>query len=141
IQLSRIMGISRIDVRLDGENYCLPSIRVGDRIVVVSGGFIRTAMIYEDLWLEETSVKNPETFLAQIKQEKLDADVFTFSQRLPEVTPKYDFHLDWDNVAAIPLKTFEDWWQNRLPQESRKNVRRAAKRGVNVRSVQLDEQL
>jgi hypothetical protein len=49
--------------------------------------------------------------------------------------------MDWDNVAAIRLDNPEDWWENRLPQETRKNVRRSAKRGVVVRVASLDDDL
>ncbi len=48
--------------------------------------------------------------------------------------------MEWDNVAAIPLAGgFKDWWENRLPQEARKNARRAAKRGVTTQLVELTD--
>jgi hypothetical protein len=44
------------------------------------------------------------------------------------------------NVAAIPLRDFASWW-NGVPQETRKNVRRAERRGVAIRDVELDDDL
>ena len=42
------------------------------------------------------------------------------------------------NSAAIPITNFNDWWEKRLPQETRKNVRRASRRGVTTRVVSMD---
>src|SRR5690606_11595527 len=56
-------------------------------------------------------------------------------------TPRYPFRVEWENWAVIPVRTYEDWWEGRLPQETRKNVRRAQKRGVEVRSVPFDDDL
>jgi hypothetical protein len=55
----------------------------------------------------------------------------TFPQRIDEPTPKYRFPMEWDNAAVARTGNFQQWWQ-KLPQESRKNARRAGKRGVTV---------
>src|SRR4029077_1221269 len=75
-----------------------------------------------------------------LKESKLKADVFTFAQRPPRIAPKYDYHFEWDNWAAIPTTCFNHWWE-KLPQESRKNVRRAAKRGVVVKVTPFHDDL
>ena len=46
----------------------------------------------------------------------------------------------WESVAAITLSRFTDWW-DKLPQDTRKNVRRSAKRGVVVQVKPLDDEL
>ena len=45
-----------------------------------------------------------------------------------------------DNAAAIPTASFSKWWDG-LPQESRKNVRRAGRNGVVVKEVVFDDAL
>ena len=50
------------------------------------------------------------------------------------------YRFEWDNVAAIRTSHFKAWW-DALPQEARKNARRAAKRGVEVKPVELDDDL
>jgi hypothetical protein len=72
---------------------------------------------------------------------ELKADIFTFAERPPQVTPRYPYRFDWDNWAVLPTASYKEWWENRLPQESRKNVRRAAKRGVVARVVPFDDDL
>ena len=57
--------------------------------------------------------------------------------RLQEVTT---CRLRWEDTAEIQTKDVQAWWVS-LPQETRKNVRRAQRRGVAVRPVELDEHL
>jgi len=65
---------------------------------------------------------------------------FTFTRPLPRCEPCHPFHFEWDNVAVARLDQFDKWWES-LPQETRKNVRRAQRRGVTVRRVQFDDEL
>ena len=90
--------------------------------------------------MEGVTVEDPDVFITKLKKSKLKADVFTFAQRPPQIAPKYEYHFEWDNWAAIPTTCFKDWWEN-LPQESRKNVRRAGRRGVVVKIVPFDDNL
>ena len=129
------------EIRISGKTLYVPSMDICGRTVVVTGKWIRTAEIRDEQVVEGTSVEDPELFITRLKESELKADIFTFTQRPPEITPKYDYHFDWDNWAVIPTTSFKDWWENRLPQESRKNVRRAAKRGVVVRVVPFDDDL
>jgi hypothetical protein len=129
------------EIRIAGKTMSVPSAEICGRTVVVTGKGIRTAQIKDEQVVEGISVVDPESFIVELKQSKLNADIFTFTQRPLETAPKYDYHFDWDNWAAISITSFNDWWENRLPQESRKNVRRAAKRGVSLRVVPFDDEL
>jgi len=119
----------------------VPTVRVENRLVLALGRWVRIAVVHDENWAEGEVIKDPTGAVSQLKAAKFKVDVFTFSQKFPNIKPKYDFHMEWDNVAAVPLTTYSDWWENRLPQETRKNVRRSAKRGVTVRSVPLDDGL
>ncbi len=129
------------EIRSAGKTFYVPSAEVCGRTVVVTGKWIRTAQVKDEEVVEGVTVVYPESFITKLKESELKADVFTFAQRPPETTPKYDYHWEWDNWAAVSITCFKDWWENRLPQESRKNVRRAAKRGVVVRIVPFDDNL
>jgi hypothetical protein len=129
------------EIRIAGKTLQVPSVEICGRTVVTRGKRIKTAQIKDEQVVEGVSVEDPESFIARIKQSGLNADIFTFTQRSPEGAPKHDYHFEWDNWAAIATTSFKNWWENRLPQESRKNVRRAAKRGVTVRIVPFDDDL
>jgi hypothetical protein len=128
------------EIRIAGKTLYVPSTDISGRTVVVTGKWIRTAQIKDEDVVEGVTVEDPDLFIIKLKESKLKADVFTFAQRPPEVTPKFDYHSEWDNWAAMPTTSFKDWWEN-LPQESRKNVRRAAKRGVVVKVTPFDYDL
>jgi len=128
------------EVRFAGKTFYVPSAEICGRTVVVTGKWIRTAQVKDEEVVEGVIVVDPESFITKLKESELKPDVFTFAQRPPETTPKYDYHLEWDNWAAVRTTCFKDWWEN-LPQESRKNVRRATKRGVVVKVTPFDDDL
>src|SRR5436190_8378830 len=128
------------EIRVAGKTVHVPSAEICARTVVVTGKLIRTAEVKDEEVVEGVLIEDPDAFITKLKESKLQADVFTFAQRPPETTPKYDYHWEWDNWAAVRTTCFKDWWEN-LPQESRKNLRRAARRGVVVRIVPFDDNL
>jgi len=128
------------EIRIAGKTLYVPSTDICGRTVVVTGKWIRTAQIKDEDVVEGVTVEAPDSFIIKLKESNLKADVFTFAQRPTDVTPKFDYHSEWDNWAAMPTTCFKDWWEN-LPQESRKNVRRAAKRGVVVKVTPFDDDL
>jgi hypothetical protein len=128
------------EVRIKGKTAYVPSANIDGRTVIATGKFFKVASIRDADVVEGELVKNPITFAAALKKSGLNADVLTFFQRPPEVSPRFDLFFDWDNYAAVTISTFENWWEN-VPQETRKNVRRAAKRGVVTKSVPFDDEL
>jgi hypothetical protein len=128
------------EISIAGKTLSVPSAEICTRTVVVTGKWIKTAEIKDEGVVQGVTVEDPGSFITKLKESKLAADVFTFVQRPPEITPKYHYPWEWDNWAVISTACFNDWWE-KLPQESRKNVRRAAKRGVVVKVVQFDDDL
>jgi len=139
--MSICANVEQAEIRISGKTLYVPSTEICGRTVVITGKWIKTAQIKDEELVEGVPVEDPESVITKLKESELEADVFTFAQRPPEITPKYDYRFEWDNWAAVPTTSFKDWWENRLPQESRKNVRRAAKRGVIVRVVPFDDEL
>lgn len=137
------MAADSLEISVKGKWVTVPALDVGGRKVVVTGRWIKVAVIHDDDWLEG-EIDNPEQCIKLIKEchsDGLEADIFTFAQKLPSIDPKYPYPMEWDSVAAIQLISFTDWWEKSLPQESRKNARRAAKRGVVVEVRTFDDAL
>src|SRR4029077_4764375 len=118
---------------IKGRDTVAPCIEIAGRKVILTGNILKVAQIFDEELVEGEAVPNPLAFIANLRASPLKADVFTFAQRPPETTPKFNETLEWDNWAVASIASFQDWWE-KLPQESRKNVRRAAKKGVSVRS-------
>lgn len=124
-----------------GKTLYVPSAEICGRTVVVTGNWLRMAAVKDEELVEGETVEDPSAFVEGMRESPLRADILTFAQKLPETTPKYAYDFEWDNYAAVPVTSFEEWWEKRLPQESRRNVRRAAKRGVTVKVAQFDDEL
>ncbi|MGO8927559.1 MAG: hypothetical protein ACLQU3_11795 [Limisphaerales bacterium] len=127
------------EVSIKGRIVRLPATRIAGRTLVVSGGWLKVAAVHDEDWLEGEIVPDPEYFIRTLKEGELQADILTFAQKFSD-QPKFKYLFEWDNVAVIRITSFADWWEG-LPQESRKNVRRAERRGVVVKTADFGEEL
>lgn len=134
------MALKQVEIRVAGKNTLVPAADILGRTVFVRGGRVKIASELDADVTPGECVSNSDQFVAELKKSGLKADVFTFFQRPPDVKPKFDCHLEWDNYAVVDCENFDAWWE-KLPQEARKNTRRSAKRGVVVRPVAYDDAL
>jgi hypothetical protein len=132
-------NIGSDEIRVRGKNYTVPSAKVGDRLVVVSKRLPRIASIKDEEFIQGEPVSEPKELIDAMRKNGLRADIFTFVQKFPDVTPKYDFHMEWDNVAAFEVKSYTDWLQNRISHSIRKNIKRSARRGITVEQRELSD--
>jgi len=111
---------------------------IGDCEIQVGGGLLRTARLALDTY---DSVENPEAMVAALRASGVRIDLFTFMQTLPNLTPHYAYPMEWGNVAALPVSTFDHWWGTQINRKARKAVRIAERRGIVVREVPFDDGL
>jgi hypothetical protein len=133
------MEIGFAEISVKGKIIRVPAILVNGTTIILEGNWIKKATIKDEFWIGGSVIGNPESIIGKLKETKLGADIFSFSQKLPFTEPTYNYHLEWSNLAAIRLTSFSEWWKS-LPQEARKNVRRAEKRGVVVRQIKFDDE-
>src|SRR5262249_53138825 len=134
--------LGAVEASSQGKWQTVPALHVGDCAVVVKSGWLRQAIVHDEEWLE-TALADPRACLDGLKTREgraLKADVFTFAQRVPDTTPRLPHYSELESIAVCHVTTFKAWWEA-LPQESRKNVRRAEKRGVTVSLRELDDDL
>lgn len=110
---------------------------IDNREILITGRLFKTARIDEE-WFED--VENPQVLIDELKCSKPGADVFTFWQRLPERRPKYDYYREWDNVAALPIKSYEAWWQEQIKARTRNLIRKSEKKGVVVKETEFNDE-
>jgi len=122
-----------------GKAISVPSADIDNRTVITTGKWLRIAAVQDEDMLEGETVTDPASFVQHLKETDLNAAIFTFAQKLPFTTPKYKYHLDWDNLAVIPITTFSEWWQKRIEASVRRAIRKAAKVGVVVKVAELDD--
>ena len=112
-------------------------IRIADQTYSITGGPIAIARL-EDEWYED--VKDPDAVIAFLNENpEFKPDIVTFWQRLPDLTPKYPFHLEWDHIAAMPTSSYNDWFQHHIKPRVRTSIRKAEKEGVVVKETVWDD--
>lgn len=117
----------------------VPSSCFDGRTIVAIGRWIKTAVVWDEELLQGEAVPDPETYIAQLQNSGLRADIFTFAQKMPNVLPRHNFPLEWDCVAVIPITTSSEWWKNLTCRDVRRSVRKAKKLGVVVKEVEFDD--
>lgn len=131
------MSANTAAVSIKGATSSVASLQVDGHTIIRRGTWLRIARIFDEIWLD-TPLTSPELTIETVRASSLGADLFTFSQLLPDVTPHHSHHIEWENLAVARTTSFDAWWEA-LPQESRKNTRKAAKRGITISPVQFDE--
>ena len=132
------LPIQQSEIRVRGRNTNVPSVQVSGRTIIVTGKWLKVARARDEELVEGEAIPNAHDFVSKLKENGLPIDILVFSQRIDEPHPKYEYPMQWDNAAAADARNFDQWWK-RLPQETRKNVRRAAKRGVSVQIANFDD--
>jgi hypothetical protein len=128
-----------IETRIKGKAARVPSAQIAGRTIMTTGRWLKIAAARDEELVEGEIVQNPKSFISELKRSGLKADVLTFPQRLEESAPKYSYSFEWDNAAVAFTQNFTAWWE-KLPQETRKNVRRATKKGVSVQVAKFDNE-
>ncbi|PYX10823.1 MAG: hypothetical protein DMG88_00965 [Acidobacteria bacterium] len=136
------MIANNFEISVKGRWVSVPALDVNGNTIVVGGRWLKVAAIHDEEWLEH-EIEDPELCMKTLKEHRsqgVRADIFTFAQKLPATSPKYKYSMGRDSIAAVRTTSFKEWWE-KLPQESRKNVRRSQKRGVAVGVKQFDDDL
>lgn len=115
-------------------------IRVLNHDLVVAGTLLKVARLEQE-WYED--VDEPEDMIGALASGPgagSRADLFTFWQRLPDVTPRYDYHLELEQIAALPVSTYEHWWSDQIKSRTRGLIRKSEKQGVVVREAEYTDE-
>jgi hypothetical protein len=110
---------------------------VGGKTIRVEGGLMRVACLDAEPC---HFIDNPEESIRALRGCSVRVDLFTFLQRLPQASPKYSYPMEWDNLAVVPVSTFDRWWKEIGPK-TRNMVRLAEKKGVELREIPFDDTL
>ena len=127
------------EIRVKGKSVFVPSAQIEGRTVIATGNWLKLAAAQDEELIEGDTALDPQSFVSQLKKSGLNADLFTFAQKLGDSAPKYTHHLEWDNLAVIRITSFSEWWEKRVESSVRRAVRKAAKLGLVVRLAVLDD--
>jgi hypothetical protein len=108
------------------------------REIRVEGFLCRVARLDADKY---KFLEDPNPILEGLKKSGTRIDLFTFLQELPETSPKFSYPMEWDNLAVLPVSTFDEWWNKQIGFKARNKAKQAQKKGVVVREAAFDEDL
>jgi hypothetical protein len=106
--------------------------------IKVRGHFIRVARLDGEKYVFPD---DPAAMSEALRKTGVRIDLFTFLQRLPGTSPQHTYHLEFDNLAVLPISTFDHWWNKQLRSYPRNRARQAEKKGVVLREVPLNDDL
>jgi hypothetical protein len=88
----------------------------------------------------EEDVEDPDGAIHELMRMPHRPDLFTFWERLPANTARFSYHLEWNHIAALPIRSFEHWWDHQVKSNVRGAVRKAEKRNVIVRKTEFTDE-
>ncbi|MFZ4649365.1 MAG: glycosyltransferase [Rubrivivax sp.] len=132
---------AHVEVSRRGKVAQRPAASVNGVTVVAEDGWLRRSVVLDEDWLAAPPVSDPAAFVKALRASGLAADLFSFRTQGPAAPLRLADHpwrIDPDNLACIDVRDVPAWWEG-LPQQTRKNVRRAAKKDLVVRVAPFDE--
>lgn len=122
---------------LIGEPHDREGLYVDQKQIVVSGKLFRTARLLAEGC---EFVGDPVSFISKLKRNGAKADLFTFRQRPSEREPKFDYPMERESLAILPIDSYEKWWKTQIKDKTRNMVRKAGKKGVILQSSELTDE-
>lgn len=115
-----------------------PGFVIDGRELVVEGRFCNIAHLDAD---DYKFLDDPAAAIAKLRGDRERIDLFTFLQKLPDTNPKYSYPFEWDNMAVLPISTYENWWNKQIGFKARNKAKQAEKKGVVVQEAPLNDAL
>lgn len=108
------------------------------RDVKVSGQLVRVARLDGEKYVFPG---DPPAMAEGLRNAGTRIDLFTFLRPLTETSVHFPYYVETENLAVLPVSTFEDWWNHQLRSYPRNRARQAEKRGVVLHEVALNDAL
>lgn len=137
---SSTQSVQQAEIRIRGKATRVPSVDIGGRTIVSTGRWIKVASVREEDLITGATISDLEPFLNRLRKSGLNADIFTFAQRVPDSEARYPVRTEWENAAAIHITTFQQWLEKSISRGARKAVNRAKKLGVIARVVDFSDE-
>lgn len=128
-----------MEIGIKGKGVSVPAVQVCGRTVISTGKWLKVAGVHDEELTEGPLVASPDAFLKDLGASPLEADLFTFCEKLESSNLLHPYHSEWDNLAVIPVTTFAEWWEKRVESSVRRAVRKASKAGLVIKVAELDD--
>jgi hypothetical protein len=106
--------------------------------VSIRGSLVKIARLDGEKFL---FTGEPESIIGALRSGGQRVDLFTFLQKVSDRIPKYDYPMEWDNLAVLPISTFDEWWNKQIGFKARNKAKQAEKKGIVIREVPFSDEL
>jgi hypothetical protein len=113
-------------------------LKIRNKNISIKGRLIRVARLDGEKF---EFPDDPVTLVTELRRCGRRIDLFTFLQRLPDTSPKFPYPMEWDNLAVLPVSTYDNWWNKQIRSYPRNRARQAEKKGVVLREVPFGDAL
>lgn len=111
---------------------------IEDKEIIISGRLIKIAEVATEWYYK---IDDIESLIEKFKKSNYQADIFSFFQSPAETEPKYNkYHMEWQEIASMPIESFDVWWNQKIQKHVRKKVKKAEKKGVVVKLVNFNDE-
>src|ERR1019366_8169100 len=101
---ARTPAHSSIEISVRGKWLRVPALEACGQTITVAGKWIKIAAVHDEAWMK-TEVMNPEACIQRIKEQHdiARADMFSFAQKVPSITPRYQYPMELESVAVARI--------------------------------------
>jgi len=126
------------DTLLKGRPAKIRCLDIFGQTFVFAGRAVSTIGL-EDEWFED--IADPHAVIQALKSTRDPApDILTFWQRMPDIEPRHSFHVEWEEIAVLPIQSYDHWWKSQIKSRVRSQIRKAEKEGLLVKEVAYDDE-
>lgn len=113
-------------------------IQIGGTKLQVRGSLVKIARLDGEKFI---FADDPNAIAEALRKSTRRIDLFTFIQKVSETSPKYSYPMEWDNLAVLPISTFDHWWNQQIGFKARNKAKQAEKKGAVIREVPFSDSL
>lgn len=103
-----------------------------------SGVLCRTGRLKAEYY---EHVEDPCEFINALNQQRAPMDLFSFLERVAHPEPRYNYYFEPEKIAVVTIASYDEWWKKQISDKTRNMIRKAAKAGVQLRTVEFNDEL
>jgi hypothetical protein len=126
-------GVYQWNTLIKGQPTAIDCIDILGQRYTITHGVLRL----EDEWYED--IANPAAVIESLQLRIHKPDLFTFWQRLPDTEPRFHYHTEWEELAVLPITSYDHWFKEQIKSRVRNQIRKAEKDGITVRETTYDD--
>jgi hypothetical protein len=104
----------------------------------ISGRLLRIARVRDEPY---ECLQDSERLVAKLRSQQHRPDLLSFMQPVGDQQPHHPFYYKSESLAVLRITTYNDWWKKKIRTHTRNHIRKALKRGVELRQVPFDDDL